>query len=63
RAFVNITVYDVRGKEVQTLVNEETTAGKHSVNFHSQNLSSGIYFTKMSINGKSQKIIKMMFIK
>jgi photosystem II stability/assembly factor-like uncharacterized protein len=63
RTFVNITVYDLQGKEVQSLVNDEKTIGKHSINFNSQNLSSGIYFTRMSVNGKSQKIIKMILIK
>jgi len=63
RAFVNITVYDLQGKEVQTLVNNEKTTGIYSINFNAQNISSGIYFTRMSINGKSQKIIKMTLIK
>jgi photosystem II stability/assembly factor-like uncharacterized protein len=63
RAFVNITVYDLRGKEVQSLVNDEKTTGRYSVNFNAQNISSGIYFTRMSVNGKSQKIIKMTLIK
>ena len=62
-AFVNITVYDMQGKEIQSLVNGEKQIGKHSINFNAQNISTGIYFTRMSINGKSQKIIKMILIK
>jgi hypothetical protein len=61
--FVNITVYDLQGKEVQTIVNDEKTTGRYSVNFNAQNISSGIFFTRMSVNGKSQKIIKMILIK
>jgi L-ascorbate metabolism protein UlaG (beta-lactamase superfamily) len=52
---VIIKVYDVEGKEVATLVNEEKEAGIHTVTFSSEKingmnsrpLSSGIYFYKM----------------
>jgi hypothetical protein len=37
-------VYDALGREVQTLVNEEKTPGKYSVEFTASNLSSGTYF-------------------
>ncbi len=41
--FVSLTVYDMLGKEVATLVNENVDAGKHSVNFDASNFSSGMY--------------------
>lgn len=43
-AFVKIIVYDVLGKEVATLLNEEKIAGAYEINFNVQNLASGIYF-------------------
>ncbi|MCH8326235.1 MAG: aryl-sulfate sulfotransferase [Bacteroidetes bacterium] len=46
-SFVNIVVYDVLGKVVQTLVNEEKTAGNYKITFNAKNLSSGIYFYTM----------------
>ena len=43
-SFVMIKVYDMLGREIKTLVNEEKTAGNYSVSFNAENLSSGIYF-------------------
>ena len=42
--FVNISVYDILGNLVTTLVNEETNAGYHSITWNAQGFSSGIYF-------------------
>jgi hypothetical protein len=46
-SLVTIKVYDILGKEVATLVNEEKSAGNYSVQFNGGNLSSGIYFYRM----------------
>ena len=47
-SFVTIKVYDLLGREVKTLVNENKSAGSYSINFNSANLSSGIYFYSMT---------------
>jgi hypothetical protein len=44
RQFVNLKVYDLLGREVATLVNEEKLAGSYEVNFDASLLSSGVYF-------------------
>jgi hypothetical protein len=59
---VTLKVYDIVGKEVATLVNEVKNAGSYSVDFNASNLSSGMYFYKVSVNGFSE-IKKMMLIK
>ena len=41
---VELRIYDVLGREVATLVNEEQLSGKHSVTFNASSLSSGLYF-------------------
>ena len=41
---VQLTVYDVLGREVATLVNAKQTPGKYSVQFDANHLSSGVYF-------------------
>ena len=49
--FVTIKVYDVLGRVVSTLVNENKPAGYYTVNFDASGLSSGIYFYGITANG------------
>lgn len=44
---VKITIYDILGKEVQTLVNELKKAGSYQLTFNASSLSSGVYFYKI----------------
>lgn len=45
--FVTLKVYDILGKEIATLINEEKSQGKYEVNFNASNLSSGVYIYKI----------------
>jgi hypothetical protein len=45
--YVSLKVFDVLGKEVAVLVNEEKPAGKFQINFSADALPSGIYFYKL----------------
>ncbi len=45
--YVTLTIYDLSGRAVQSLVSEFQTSGNHSVNFDSGNLSSGVYFYQL----------------
>ena len=45
--FVSIKVYDVLGREVATLINENKPAGNYSIQFISGNLVSEVYFYRM----------------
>jgi hypothetical protein len=47
RTHVTITLYDVTGREVETLVDEERSAGYHQVVLDASDLSSGIYYCRM----------------
>ena len=42
--FTSLIVYDVSGKEIKSLINEELQAGNYSQKFNADGLSSGIYF-------------------
>jgi len=42
--FVSLKVFDVLGKEVVTLVDEQRPVGTYSVEFDASNLASGVYF-------------------
>jgi photosystem II stability/assembly factor-like uncharacterized protein len=59
---VTLKVYDIRGLEVKTLVNQMQTAGTYEINFDGSNLSSGIYFYRIYA-GDFENIKKMMLIK
>ncbi len=60
---VNIKVYNIHGKEAAMLVNERKSAGSYELNFNAQNLTSGIYFYSLSIDGKPVETKKMMLVK
>ncbi len=59
---VHLTVYDVLGREVMTLVDEHREAGSYEVFFDGKNLSSGIYFYRLKA-GDKVKIHKMTLLK
>jgi len=59
---VSITVYNVLGKEVATLVNKELPAGNHAVNFDASTLTSGIYFYRLKV-GNFVETKRMMLLK
>ncbi len=45
---VTLKAYNILGQEVATLVNEEMKAGSYTVNFNASNLSSGVYFYRLT---------------
>ncbi|MGE5353163.1 MAG: YCF48-related protein [Acidobacteriota bacterium] len=58
---VNLTVYNILGNEVATLVNEEQASGSHSVKFDASSLSNGVYLYKItSGNFSSTKKLVLM---
>lgn len=61
-ANVKLVVYDIRGKEVATLVNEEIKPGTYNVDFNASNLTSGTYFYRMTA-GSFSETKKMVLIK
>jgi len=61
-SMVTMTVYDILGNEVSTLVNEAKSAGLHTVTFNGSDLNSGIYFYKLQY-GAEILTNKMMLVK
>jgi hypothetical protein len=59
---VSLKVFDVLGREILTLVNEQQKAGNHIVNFDATKLTSGIYFYSLKFD-KYAATKKMLFIK
>lgn len=63
---VSIKLYDMSGKEVANIVNEVKTAGYYTINFNASNLSSGVYFYKISAEANGNNFVstkKMMLVK
>lgn len=59
---VSLTVYDLLGKEITTLVNEIQDAGFRSVEFDASNLASGMYFYRLRA-GDFSDTKKLMVVK
>jgi len=60
--YVSLKVYDASGKEVATLVNELKSAGYYSLNLNASDLSSGVYFYRLSA-GSFNLTRKMLLVK
>jgi hypothetical protein len=59
---VNLTVYDLLGREVATLVNEVKPAGTYVATFDARQLASGVYYYRLE-TGTFIEIKQMMLIK
>jgi photosystem II stability/assembly factor-like uncharacterized protein len=61
-ANVSMTVYDILGREVQTLFNKEQPAGNYQVEFDAINLPSGVYFYRLQ-SGNFIETKKMILLR
>ena len=60
---INITVFDVTGKQAAVLLNENKPAGRFSVEWNASNMPSGVYFYRMTIDGSQSVEKKMVLVK
>jgi len=60
--YATLAVYNAKGELVKTLVDDIQQAGYYSVNFYGSKINSGVYFYKLTVNGKSM-IGKMLLLK
>jgi hypothetical protein len=60
--FTTLSVYNLLGQKVATVLAKDMAAGSHEVSFDASNLSSGIYFYRLE-SGKSLDVKKMMLLK
>ncbi|HRJ05608.1 MAG TPA: T9SS type A sorting domain-containing protein, partial [Ignavibacteria bacterium] len=60
--YVKLVVFDVMGREVATMLNENMNAGSYTADFDASQLSSGIYFYKL-ITADFTDTKKMMLVK
>jgi hypothetical protein len=65
-SFVKLKIYDILGREVNNIVNEEKPAGNYKININAGTLTSGVYFYQLSANGGETDFIqvkKMILLK
>ncbi len=60
--FVTLTVYDITGREIETIIKGEVPAGEHRLQWSAQGLASGVYLCRMAVSGYSETI-KMVYQK
>ena len=61
--FVSLKIYNLLGQEVRTLVNEFQRPGNHSLNFDTDNLSSGMYIYKIQVGNEFYNTKKMLLLR
>ncbi len=65
--YVKLDVFDIRGRKITTLINEEKDAGTYDYKWNiSKIISSGIYFYRLSIDSRNanfQQVKKMIYVK
>jgi hypothetical protein len=59
---VKLTVYDILGREVEILVNEQQQPGRYEVSWNASNFASGIYFYTLT-SGDFTSTRKLILLK
>ncbi|RMH76826.1 MAG: T9SS C-terminal target domain-containing protein [Calditrichaeota bacterium] len=62
RSHVRLSIYDLLGREIMTLVNREQVAGEYSVNLNAESLPGGIYLYRLEA-GTFRQTRKMVLLK
>jgi len=65
---VVLSVFNIKGQKVQSLVNSDLEKGQHSVIWRGddesgKSVSSGVYFYKLKVNGKTESVKKCLLLK
>jgi hypothetical protein len=58
--FVDLTIFDMLGNEITTLVQRRMVAGNHQISFNAENLASGMYIYRLSTPEFSQSKTMML---
>ncbi len=65
---IELIIYNIKGQKIKTLVQNEYIKGSHSVIWNGddeagESVSSGIYFYKLNVNGKTEAVKKCLLLK
>jgi len=62
RTYTVLKIFDITGREIQTLINKQLEPGVYEINFDASNLTSGIYYYRLETDAYSQTR-KMILLK
>jgi len=62
-SYVNISIYDVQGRKINTAVNSLHSSGSYSLSWNCTNIPSGMYIAVMQIDGVIASSQKMLLVK
>ncbi|MBN2090883.1 PQQ-binding-like beta-propeller repeat protein [candidate division KSB1 bacterium] len=60
---IQISIYNVLGENVATIVDEQLAAGYHQVEVNAQDFASGVYFYVLQVVGRFREVRKMILMK
>jgi hypothetical protein len=65
---IELSIFNIKGQKVKTLINNQMQNGKHSIIWNGDDdngnsVSSGIYYYKLNLNGKTEEIKKCLLLK
>jgi len=58
-ANIELIIYDIRGRQIETLINNYQTAGYHTITWNASSFSSGVYLIRMDSGDftQTQKVV------
>uniref|UniRef100_A0A7V2ZHI1 T9SS type A sorting domain-containing protein n=1 Tax=Ignavibacterium album TaxID=591197 RepID=A0A7V2ZHI1_9BACT len=63
KTFVRITLYDITGREIKKIIDEEMEAGNYTVSLNSEGIGSGVYFYEMITGSGFTAVNKLTILK
>ncbi|MDP8200630.1 MAG: FlgD immunoglobulin-like domain containing protein [Candidatus Tenebribacter burtonii] len=65
---VKLTIYNIKGQKIKSLLNDQMTAGEHSIVWNGEDdsgtkVSSGVYLYKLHVNGKTELVKRCLLLK
>ena len=64
---IEISIFDLRGQKIETLINEFSQPGNYSINWDASHVASGVYFVHFIASGENSmyvsQIQKLMLVK
>jgi N-acetylneuraminic acid mutarotase len=62
RSFVKLTIYDMRGSEIETLIEQDLNTGSYKIEWNAIRHSSGVYYYRL-VTGDYVETLKMILVK